>query len=130
MQRARIEYGGGWDASVLEQELGMPPLAVPAVLSPVLTVDGRRLYAYRRDGDLLFPEWQFTALGDTVIPYLHAVLDALPADAHPGAVAGFFLTVQPDLVLNGRAVSAKQWLEDGGPPEPVIEMPRDLAAGY
>src|SRR4051812_43150624 len=40
MRRARIEYGGGWDASVLEQEFGMPPRAVPAVLSPVFTVDG------------------------------------------------------------------------------------------
>ncbi|MCG2621639.1 hypothetical protein LVY72_06875 [Arthrobacter sp. I2-34] len=90
----------------------------------------RRLYAYRRDGDLLFPERQFTAPGNTLVPYLHAVLAALPAGAHPGSIAGFFLTVQPDPVLNGRAVTVKEWLEAGGPSEFVIEMAQDLTAGY
>lgn len=91
--------------------------------------DRGELYAYRQDGDLLFPQWQFTAPG-AVIPWLHLVLKALPANAHPGTVAGFFLTLQPDLVLNGRAVNAKEWLETGEPPEPVLDMARNLSGGY
>jgi len=90
---------------------------------------GRRLYAYRQDGKLLFPQWQLTAPGDTVIPHLHIVLATLPADVHQGTAAGFFLTVQPDLVLNGQAANAKEWLEAGGPPEPVIELAQFLTVG-
>ncbi|MCG2621657.1 site-specific integrase [Arthrobacter sp. I2-34] len=40
MPRVRIEYGGSWDAAAVEQVLGVPPLAVPVVRSPVLSVDG------------------------------------------------------------------------------------------
>lgn len=111
-------------AGQIARRLGLPTAVIRE------RVAGRRLYAYRRDGDLLFPEWQFTTSGDTVIPHFHSILAALPEDAHPDTIAGFFLTEQPDLVLDGQPVSARVWLEAGGPPDIVMEMARDLTAGY
>jgi len=37
----RVVQGGAWDAEIVEHELGVPPLDVPPVRSPVLLVDGR-----------------------------------------------------------------------------------------
>ncbi|NKX53626.1 site-specific integrase [Arthrobacter mobilis] len=41
MPRVRVEYGGSWAADVVERGMGVPPLDIPPVRSPVLTVDGR-----------------------------------------------------------------------------------------
>lgn len=90
----------------------------------------RKLYSYFVDGKLAFPAWQFNEAGDKSIPSLEDVLDVLPEDLHPQAVAGFFLTPQPDLVINGTPVSAKAWLEAGGSKEPVVELAEGLATGY
>lgn len=90
----------------------------------------RRLYSYLVNGKLAFPAWQFNDAGDKSIPALEDVLAALPDDLHPQAVAGFFLTPQPDLILHGEPVSAKQWLEAWGKKEPVVELAEGLAAGY
>lgn len=88
----------------------------------------RKLYAYERGGRSLFPAWQFTQ-DRKAIPYLDKVLAALPAGLHPQTVAGFFLTPQPDLVLDGNPVSAKDWLEHGGPAEPVLQLASGLRVG-
>lgn len=90
----------------------------------------RKLYSYPVDGKLAFPAWQFNEAGVKSIPFLDDVLGALPEDLHPQAVAGFFLTPQPDLVITGTPVSAKAWLEAGGSKEPVVELAEGLAAGY
>ncbi len=82
------------------------------------------------NGKLAFPQWQFNDTGDKSIPSLEDVLGALPDDLHPQAVAGFFLTPQPDLVLNGMHVSAKSWLEAGGSKKVVVDLAEGLAAGY
>jgi hypothetical protein len=89
-----------------------------------------RLYSYERRGKLHFPLWQFSTTSGQVIPSLAAVLAALPQEAHPQTIAGFFQTLQPDLVIDGRTSSAKQWLEAGGDPEPVVAIASDLASGY
>jgi hypothetical protein len=88
----------------------------------------RKLYAYERGGRSIFPMWQFTE-ERKAIPYLDKVLAVLPADLHPQAVAGFFVTPQPDLVLDGKPVSAKDWLEQGGPVEPILQLGNALAVG-
>lgn len=89
----------------------------------------RKLYSYLANGRLLFPTWQFTQSGRP-LPGLERILARLPEDLHPQAVAGFFLTPQPDLVINGAAVSAAAWMEAGGSVEPVLAMAGALAAGY
>jgi len=91
---------------------------------------GRKLYSYLVNGKLAFPQWQFNDTGDKSIPSLEDVLGALPEDLHPQAVAGFFLTPQPDLVLNGERVSAKSWLEAGGSKKVVVDLAEGLTAGY
>ncbi|RNL51411.1 hypothetical protein [Arthrobacter oryzae] len=90
----------------------------------------RKLYSYFLNGKLAFPDWQFNDAGDKSIPSLEDILDTLPDDLHPQTVAGFFLTPQPDLVLNGEPVSAKAWLEAGGSKEIVVGLAEGLAAGY
>jgi hypothetical protein len=90
----------------------------------------RKLYSYRRgDGDLVLPIWQFNSARNMTLPSLGDVFASLPDNLHPLAVAGFFLTPQPDLVLDGRPVSAKVWLEAGGSSRIVIDLAKDLTAG-
>ncbi|WHP61124.1 hypothetical protein QMY03_09560 [Arthrobacter sp. KFRI-F3372] len=89
-----------------------------------------KLYSYLANGRLLFPAWQFTKQGHRALPGLDRVLSSLPGDLHPQAVAGFFLSPQPDLVINGEEVSVAAWLEDGGSAEPVLTIADALAAGY
>ncbi|WP_420898067.1 site-specific integrase [Cryobacterium lyxosi] len=40
MRRVRIQQGGVWDPDLIEQDLGQPPLDIPPLLAPVLTIDG------------------------------------------------------------------------------------------
>lgn len=89
----------------------------------------RKLYSYLINGRLVFPGWQFSPAGEAT-PRLDLVLRALPEDLHPQAMAGFFLTPQPDLQLDGQPVTVKVWLEAGGSAEPVVNMADALAAGY
>ena len=44
---------------------------------------------------------------------LDRVFEALPADLHPVAVAGFLRTSQPGL-FHGRAMTPVEWLREGG----------------
>ncbi len=90
----------------------------------------RRLYSNMVNGKLVFPVWQFNDAGDTPIPALNDILAVLPDDLHPQSVAGFFLTLQPDLVLDGEPVSAKAWLEAGGSKDVVVGLAESLALGY
>ena len=90
----------------------------------------RRLYSNMVNGKLVFPVWQFNDAGDTPIPALNDTLAVLPDDLHPQSVAGFFLTLQPDLVLDGEPVSAKAWLEAGGSKDVVVGLAESLALGY
>jgi hypothetical protein len=93
-------------------------------------VTDRKLYAYQAGSSLLFPAWQFVDAGDKVIPSIGAFLAVVPADLHPQAVAGFFLTPTPDLVLDGAPVSAKAWLEANEPVSEVVALAGGLDAGF
>jgi hypothetical protein len=104
------------------RRLNMPAAAVQRDAS------ARRLYTYTVGGRTVFPDWQFA--GERTIPYLPDVLQALPVDLHPGAVAGFFLSPQPDLVLGGRPASIREWLLAGGDTGQVARMAEELDTGY
>ncbi|WP_299166897.1 helix-turn-helix domain-containing protein [uncultured Arthrobacter sp.] len=102
-----------------------------------LKVDASTVRHYRREnklhavtigGKLRFPLWQFT--GQAALPSIGRVLTVLPEDMHPQSVAGFFTTPQPDLVLNGAAVSPREWLLGGGLVDHVVDLAEDLAAGH
>ena len=39
--RVQVVQGGKWAVGLVEGELGVPPLPIPPVLAPVLTIDGQ-----------------------------------------------------------------------------------------
>ncbi|NUU06367.1 hypothetical protein [Leifsonia sp. C5G2] len=41
MRRVEMQRGGTWDPAVIEDILGVPPLNVRPVDSPVITIDGQ-----------------------------------------------------------------------------------------
>lgn len=57
-----------------------------------------------------------------VIRGLDRVLPALPSDLRPTAVAGFLLTPQPDLLVDGRPTSVRDWLISGGNLDSVLAV--------
>lgn len=87
----------------------------------------KKLHAFTMGGRLRFPLWQFT--NHAALPSIGRVLAVLPEDLHPQSVAGFFTTPQPDLMLDGAAVSPREWLLGGGSVDHVVGLAEDLAAG-
>lgn len=53
---------------------------------------------------------------DRVLPHL------LPRGLHPAAVAGFLLSPQPELLIDGQSKSVREWLLHGQPLEPVLNL--------
>lgn len=111
-----LMVASAWTAEQVAERLNVP---VSTVL--LYSADGK-LYSYSEERGRIFPGWQFSAAGQSVIPSPDSVLAALPVDLHPQAAAGFFLTKQPDLILRGIPVSAKEWLEAGMPVDAVVHM--------
>ena len=77
----------------------------------------RALWAISDGQTWVFPVLQFET-GDNGGPTrqirgLDQVFQALPADLHPVAVAGFLRTPQPDL-FHRRPMTPVEWLRDGG----------------
>jgi hypothetical protein len=81
----------------------------------------RQLVGVRRTDGWHLPSWQF---GDDrrPLPGIERVLRALPAGAHPVVVTRFFLSPQPELVVDGSATSPREWLSGGGDPTPVAHL--------
>lgn len=106
-------------------------LSVSEAASRMGKTDGRvrQLVAARHlttitngEAGYLLPDWQF--VGDQTVPGLAMIVPALDA-VHPLTLAGFMTHPDPDLEIDGSAVTPVQWLLSGGSPEPVAE----LAAG-
>lgn len=88
------------------------------------------LWAIDDGGTWVFPSLQFDTVRngrdsltlkhvrglDRVLPHL------LPRGLHPTAVAGFLLTPQPDLLIDGQPKSVREWLLHGQPVEPVLNL--------
>lgn len=66
------------------------------------------------------PRWQFT--DDGALPGLPTVVRALPEREHPLGVLAFMTTPQPELELDGGAVTPVEWLRAGGDPTPVARL--------
>ncbi|MBN6038590.1 DNA-binding protein [Amycolatopsis sp. 195334CR] len=87
-------------------------------------IKDRRLAAWKAQGGWRLPSWQFTSSG--LLPGLDVVLRAVPEDQPPLVVAAFISTPQPDLVINDRPATPRQWLLAGGDPEPVARLTETL----
>jgi hypothetical protein len=88
----------------------------------------RSLWAIEDNGAWVFPAVQFDLVhggGRDVLKQvrgLDQVLPALPTDLHPAAVAGFLLTPQEDLAVDGQPRTVRDWLSSGGAVEPVLRL--------
>ncbi|MCP2331515.1 hypothetical protein G443_001785 [Actinoalloteichus cyanogriseus DSM 43889] len=79
-----------------------------------------RVAGWRGRGGWRLPAWQFTEIG--VLPGLAEVLDAVPDDQPDLVVAGFMMTAQATLLVDGHPVTPRRWLLTGGAPEAVAEL--------
>lgn len=53
---------------------------------------------------------------DQVLPHL------LTKDLHPTAIAGFLMTPQTELLIDGQPKTVREWLLHGGSVEPVLQL--------
>jgi len=72
-----------------------------------------------------YPRVQFAADGSE-IPGIGAVLQALPPDLHPLAVLRWLTSPKPDLRVDGRALSPREWLLAGGAADETVALAEDL----
>jgi hypothetical protein len=107
-------------------------LSVSAVADR-LGIDGSRvrhrlakhqLLGIRQPRGWLLPAYQF-GMDGRVLPGLERVAASL-ADCHPVVVARFFATPQPELVVDRRRLTPRQWLEGGGDPSRVAALAETL----
>ena len=88
----------------------------------------RTLWAIDDNESWVYPAVQFdvvTADGRDALKQvrgLDRVLPRLPNDLHPTAVAGFLLTPQPELTVDGRPRCVRDWLHSGGSLDPVLRL--------
>lgn len=85
---------------------------------------GELLDVRRADGQIVIPRWQIR--DGRVVPGLKELFTEGP-ELHPLAVARFMTAPQPDLELDGDAVSPSDWLLTGGEVEPVLELLHSVA---
>lgn len=87
----------------------------------------RTLYGIRRGGGWRIATFQFE--GNTLLPGIGRVLARLPAELHPMVVFRWFHAPDPDLTVDSRALSPRDWLRLGNDPERVAAIAADLAEG-
>lgn len=85
------------------------------------------LYGVKWRGEWLLPRLQFTARGE--LPGLAQVVPALDRSLSPVAVAHWFLSPSPDLIVDGEGeepVSPRDWLLAGHAPAEVARLASGL----
>lgn len=92
--------------------------------SRVRQLTGARRLAALSGKPRRYPRWQFTERGP--VPHLDVVLPAAGPALDPLSLWRFFLTSDPDLVLDGEVVSPRDWLVAGADPDRVRELIADL----
>jgi len=85
-----------------------------------------RLFGIKQGRDWRLPRWQFRQRGTGTIPGIEAVLEVMPRDIHPLSAQGFMSTPQPELRVEGEAVSPLEWLGSGGDPQSVAVLAEEL----
>ncbi len=76
----------------------------------------RTLYGIKAAEGWRLPAFQFDPLSG-VLPGLGVVLASLDPGWHPVSVQRWFLGPDPDLAIDGRSVSPRDWLLQGGDPK-------------
>ncbi|CAN5555390.1 hypothetical protein BH10ACT9_BH10ACT9_46160 [soil metagenome] len=89
----------------------------------------RTAWAIDGDGTWVYPRMQFEVVDDNrcgqalqQVRGLDQILPALPTDVHPLAVAGFLLTPQSELNVDGGPRTVREWLRGGGAVADVLRL--------
>ena len=85
---------------------------------------GRTLFGIKGAHGWRLPTFQFGASG--TLPGIAQVLPRLDPELHPVAVYSWFTEPDPDLQVDGTAVSPRDWLASGHDPEVVAAIASDL----
>ncbi len=99
----------------------------PSRIRQRLTGPRRSLYGVKWRGEWLLPRFQFA--GKTELPGLDNVIPHLDPHLSPVAVARWFLSPSPDLVVEGNedeAMSPREWLLAGHPPKEIARLAEGL----
>jgi len=88
------------------------------------------LWAIDDGGTWVYPSLQFELVdngrGQTALKQVRGLDQVLPhllaQTLHPTAVAGFLLSPQPDLRINGQPHSVRDWLLHGESVQPVLDL--------
>lgn len=79
-----------------------------------------------KNGQLLFPQWQFTNSGE--IPHLSSILALTGTSVSPLALSRFMRLPTCDLESQGGPLSPRDWLIDTGNPRPVLDLARFMTS--
>ncbi|MGH2356278.1 MAG: DNA-binding protein [Chloroflexota bacterium] len=102
----------------------------------LLGIDGSRirhrlaahtLYGVKHTGSWRLPRFQFD--GDRLVPGIEHIFPSLEPGMHPLAITRWFTAPDPDLALDGIALSPRDWLLAGGDPQMVAAITADLGLG-
>ncbi|PZU04722.1 MAG: hypothetical protein DI630_00995 [Gordonia sp. (in: high G+C Gram-positive bacteria)] len=88
------------------------------------------LWAIDDGGTWVYPALQFECFdnpdGTTQLKHVRGLDRVLPRllslGLHPVSIAGFFDAGQPELLIDGREATVKEWLLHGGPVQPVLQL--------
>lgn len=82
----------------------------------------RTLYGIKTAHGWRLPRFQFDPDTGRELPGGGKVLAALDPDLHPVSVTRWFLTPDPDLEIDERPVSPRDWLRHGGSPRAIAPL--------
>jgi hypothetical protein len=115
-------------ASALSTKQAAVMLGVdPSRIRQRLTGRPCSLFGVKRHGGWLLPRFQFS--GKTEVPGISQIAPHLDPNLNPVAVARWFLSPNPDLVVDegdGQPVSPRDWLVSGQSPKDVVRLAEGL----
>jgi hypothetical protein len=122
LARSAAEYaalaGTAYTVAEAARLLGVDPSRVRHRLA------ARTLYGVKHADGWRLPRFQFD--GNQLVPGVAHVLPHLEPGIHPLAVTRWFTTPDPDLTLDGVALSPRDWLLAGGDPATVATIAANL----
>lgn len=128
MERARIELELLMAESMTLAEAAKALGVSAARLRQRLGPSERTLFGVKEGRSWRIPLFQFQKGGRKVIRGLERVLPRVRRDAHPLAVARWFMTPNPDLVVgeDERPVTPTQWLSAGRDADAVASLAEEI----
>lgn len=99
-----------------ETEVKREALSTPPLLHAV----------HLKDGQLRFPQWQFTSSGE--LPHLSSVLAIIGQSVTPLALSRFMLLPNCDLESQSGLLCPRDWLLHTANPEPVLDLARFMTS--